>query len=272
MIIGIIAINIAARTGRTVVLTKPGDVPEDLARGFQGDPEKQKSLGRETTYSSSIESLSFHLALILSSCGIAYIIMNLIKAYRVPVINQLPIWVYAILVMFGVNFFIQKIGLGKLVDPKVKSRITGVCSDYAITAAIASLPVYTILQYILPLLTLIALGYILTFLTIFMLSKKFFTDCYFERGISLWGTMTGVFFTGLMLLKICDPDYKLPVLNDYSLSFSMTTLSGFIIMPLSVSFMLHYGFFTNLLLQGGITILSVVILLFANGISRRFNT
>ena len=37
-----------------------------------------------------------------------------------------------------------------------------------------------------------------------------------------------------MLLKIVDPDYKLTVLNDYSISFSLTSITGFIIMPMIV--------------------------------------
>jgi ESS family glutamate:Na+ symporter len=271
MIIGIIAINIAARTGRTAILKKPQDIPPDLGRGFQGDREKQKSLGKETTYNSSIESISFHLAVILASCGIAYIIMNLVKSRHVPVIYQLPIWVYAIMVMYGVNFIIQKAGLDRLIDVKTKSRIAGVFSDYAITAAIASMPVQAILKYILPLTVLVGLGYILTYLTVFGISKRVFTDCYFERGIAIWGTQTGVFLTGLMLLKICDSDYTLPVLNDYSVGFSMTSLFGFILMPLTVGFMLNYGFLTNMLVQGGITLLAVAVLLFANQISKHLN-
>ncbi|MDR3139368.1 MAG: hypothetical protein LBT95_06800, partial [Treponema sp.] len=122
MIIGIIAINVAARTGQTVILTKPGDIPPDMARGYQMDPEKQQSTGKETTMSSSIESLTFHLAVILSACGLAYILMNLIKYFKVPLVNQIPIWAWAIVVMFAVNFFIQKIGLGDLIDRKTKSR------------------------------------------------------------------------------------------------------------------------------------------------------
>jgi ESS family glutamate:Na+ symporter len=158
MIIGIIAINVAARTGHTAILTKPAEIPPDMAKGIQWDPDQQKSMGKETTLNSSIESLTFHLAVILGGCGLAYIIMTLVKFYKVPVITQIPIWPYALVVMFGVNFLIQKLGLGNLIDGKTKSRIAGTCSDYAITAAIASMPVHAILPYIVPILVMVALG------------------------------------------------------------------------------------------------------------------
>jgi ESS family glutamate:Na+ symporter len=272
MIIGIIAINIAARKSRTAILAEPWEIPAEIARGFEKDPEKQNVLGRETTFNSSIESLSFHLAIILSGCGVAYIIMNLVRRYNVPVIYQLPIWVYALLVMFGINSLIQKTGLKTLVDTKTKSRITGVCADYAITAAVASLPVQAIMKYIVPLMILIVLGYVLTYITIFGLSKIVFPDCYFEQGITIWGTYTGVFLTGLMLLKICDPDYRLPVLNDYTVSFSMTTLFGFILTPLTVGVMLNYGFLANILVQGGISLACIVLLFSVHIISERKGT
>jgi ESS family glutamate:Na+ symporter len=271
MIIGIIAINVAARTGKTAILTKPGDIPPDMAKGYQMDPTRQQSMGKETTMSSSIESMTFHLSVILGACGIAYICMNLIKYYKVPLINQIPIWAWAIVVMFGVNFCIQKIGLGNLIDSKTKSRIAGVCSDYAITAAIASLPVQAILAYIVPILVMVIAGYIVTYVFLFTLFKKFFADCYFERAISLWGCSTGVFLTGLMLLKICDPDYKTPVLNDYSMGFSLTSVSNFILMPITVSMLLYQTFSINVLFQSGLLVIGLGLLLCGNQISRRLN-
>jgi ESS family glutamate:Na+ symporter len=269
MIIGIIAINVAARTGHTSILTKPADLPPDMAKGIQWEREKQKSMGKETTINSSIESLTFHLAIILGGCGLAYVIMNLVKFYKVPVIYQIPIWPYAIVVMFGINAIIQKAGLGRLVDTKTKSRIAGTCSDYAITAAIASMPVHAILQYIVPILVLVALGYVITFAAVFLLTRKVFADCWFERGVALWGALTGVFITGLMLLKICDPDYKLPVLNDFSVGFSLTTLGGFILVPVTVAMFLTYSFGVNLLFQGGITLATFIVLIIAYFIGGR---
>ena len=260
MVIGIILINIAARRGQTALLSKPGDIPEDMAKGFQRDPAKQKSTGSETTLNSSIESLTFHLSIILAACGIAYILLNLVRTYRVPIINQIPIWPYALVVMFGINFLINKLGFATLIDAKTRSKIAGTLSDYAIVAAIASMPVHAILQYIAPILVLVILGFIFTYLIIFTACKICFDDCKFERAVSIWGTSCGVFLTGLMLLKICDSDYKLPVLNDFSIGFSMTSLLGFIMMPVTVAMMLNQGFIPNLALQLGVTLAASVVL------------
>ena len=266
MILGIISINIAARRGQTAILTKPSDIPIDMAKGYQMEPEKQRSTGKETTFSSSLESLTFHLAIILTGCGLAYILMNLIKFYKVPGLTEIPIWAYAIIVMFGVNFVIQKIGLGNLIDDQTKSRISGTCSDYAIVASIASLPVHAVLKYVVPLLVLIVGGYIITYGLTMILGKIFFQDYWFERSMTVLGTSCGVFLTGLMLLKICDPDFKSPVLNDYSMGFSFCSVSSFILLPISVSMMLHSSLSVNLLFQAILLVIAFAILIFSDRI------
>lgn len=268
MLIGIAAINIAARRGKTAILKKPGDIPIDVSKGYQMLPEKQPSMGRETTYSSSIESLTFHLSIILVGCGIAFILMNVAKAYKIPGLSVIPIWAYAIVVMFAVNFAIQKIGLGNLIDTKTKSKIAGTCSDYAITAAIASMPVRAIMQYIVPIFAMVFVGYIVTFLLAWFLCKYFFDDCHVERSVAVLGTCSGVFLTGLMLLKICDPDYELPVLNDYSVGFSFTSITAFVLMPITVSIMLHYSIVQNLIYQGCVLAVIAALLLFASRASK----
>jgi ESS family glutamate:Na+ symporter len=139
------------------------------------------------------------------------------------------------------------------------------------TAAIASLPVQAILAYIVPILVMVVLGWVITHIFLFTLFKKFFSDCYFERAVSLWGCSTGVFITGLLLLKICDPDFKTPVLNDYSMGFSLTSVTSFILMPITVSMLLSQSFLVNLLFQAGLLAVGMALLLGANYISRRLS-
>jgi ESS family glutamate:Na+ symporter len=195
--------------------------------------------------------------------------MNAAKANKIPGLMQIPIWAYSILVMFGVNFAIQKAGLGSLIDGKSKSRIAGVCSDYAITAAIASMPVQAVLQYIAPILVMVFIGYMATYWLSAFLCWKFFDDCQFERSMAILGTSTGVFLTGLMLLKICDPDYELPALNDYSVGFSFASVTNFVLLPISVNMMLTYGFGINLAFQAGILAAALAAAIFANQLSKR---
>lgn len=263
MIMGIIGINVAARRGKTAVLKKPGDIPADMAKGFQMDQEKQVPLGKETTFNSSIDSLTFHLAIILGGCGLSYVLMNAMKALNVPGLSNVPIWAYAIMVMFGVNYVIQKIGLGNLIDSKTKSRISGACSDFAITAAIASMPVRAIMQYIVPILVMVVIGYVVTYFATRMMCDRLFSDYRIERSMAILGTCTGVFLTGLMLLKICDPDYETPVINDFSIGFSFVSVLNFALMTIFVGIILNYSAIVSTAIFFGLFIVYVLIGIFA---------
>jgi ESS family glutamate:Na+ symporter len=259
-----------ARRGKTLLLKKPGDIPMDTAKGVQFDASKQASGGKETTYNSSIESITFHLCIMLLGCAIAYLLMNWVRANNVPIITQIPIWAYAIIVMFGVNFLIQKLKMGTLVDNKTKSKITGTLSDFAITAAIASMPLQTILTYMAPILFMCLMGYTVTFLVVYLTVRYSFSDCVVERTATLWGATTGVFLTGLMLLKICDPDYELPVLNDYTIGFSFTSITGFIMMPVLVNMMIFSGTAPTLIFQLGIFLATFILLAVATKAGKKF--
>ena len=68
------------------MLKKPADIPEPLRVGFEKDIKKQNSVGRETTLSSSIDTLAFHAALIFVACGLAYLLLMGAEKFQIPVL------------------------------------------------------------------------------------------------------------------------------------------------------------------------------------------
>jgi ESS family glutamate:Na+ symporter len=258
-----------ARRGKTTLLKKPAALPVEILRGIQPDAAKQLWGAKETTYSSSIESVAFHLAIALVGAGISYAIMNLVKTLQIPFISELSIWTYCLGVMYFINLFIQKTGLGGLIDNRTKSSICGVCADYAITAAIASMPVRTVLQYAIPILFSCILGYVITFIIIAYFCGKYFDKYRTEFTVSMWGNATGVFLTGLMLLKICDPEYELPVLSEYSIGFSFTSATSFIMMPIVIGMLLRSNLTVNLITQILLFAFTLLALIFIHHIFNR---
>ena len=221
MLLGIVFINAAARKGKTALMTEPAKLSEDLLSGMIKDVSQQGSMGRETTHNSTIETSTLHMALILAACGIGYLIVKLLAAAG----SLMPVWIWAMAAMLGINAIIKKLKLGWLIDPKVKSKITGTLSDFAIVSAIASVPIQLVGQFIVPILVMCAIGFVATYFYIFKMSAWLLKDnCPFEHSIIAWGTSTGVVITGMMLLKICDPEYKTPALQDFSVGFSMISI------------------------------------------------
>lgn len=234
IVFGIIFINLAVRKNKTKIIKRiNNNVDKSMEVGYNKDINKQNSLGRETFLSSSIETITFHLAIIFTVCGIAYIVLNFVKKMNIAGLNVLPVWTYSMIIMFALNFIIKKLNLVWMVDAKVKAKIMGTLSDFAIVSAMTSLPIKAIINYIAPITVMCILGFIITYLLVFPLNSFFFKEDYsFERAIISWGTLTGVLITGMTLLKICDPEYKSPALSEFSLGFSLMSVTGLLIVPI----------------------------------------
>ncbi|TXJ21618.1 sodium:glutamate symporter [Brachyspira aalborgi] len=234
IVFGIIFINLAVRKNKTKIIKRiNNNADKSMEVGYNKDINKQNSLGRETFLSSSIETITFHLAIIFTVCGIAYIVLNFVKKMNIAGLNVLPVWTYSMIIMFALNFIIKKLNLVWMVDVKVKAKIMGTLSDFAIVSAMTSLPIKAIINYIAPITFMCILGFIITYLLVFPLNSFFFKEDYsFERAIISWGTLTGVLITGMTLLKICDPEYKSPALSEFSLGFSLMSVTGLLIVPI----------------------------------------
>ena len=234
ILIGIVLINWAARNGQTALLKKPADIPEPIRVGYQKDISKQASIGRETTMSSSIDTVAFHAALIFVACGLAYLVLSFMKSLKIPVLSSISVWAYAMIVMFVIWGIMNKLNLGYLVDGRVKSKISGSFTEYAVIAAIASLPIKAVAAYIVPILVMVIVGYIVTAGTLVLFCKRFLKGYWFEQMIGTLGMSTGVFLTGVLLLRICDPELKSPALANYSLSYTVTSIIYFAMLNLFI--------------------------------------
>lgn len=231
LIIGILMINVAARRGYTKIIKEASSVPAEMLAGFFNPKQERPSMGTQTTVTNNIETLSLHLGILLIATGAGYIIANLLKRLNWSLLGALATWIYALAAMYVIWFVIRKCKIDYLFDEKVKNTVTGLLSDYLITAAIMSIPVQVVINYWLPLLTMCVLGLIVTPTVIYFLGKKFVGDSWFEKSLGPLGCCTGVFVTGMLLIKMADPDFQTSALNDYSLAY---TIHNFYIIPLVV--------------------------------------
>ena len=249
MIAGILLINFYCRKGETRMLDKPADLPEVTVFGFTKDVKAQPNVGRETTNNSSIETITVHLGIILIDCALSYFLLAKAKQYNVPGLSVIPVWFYGLILMYGINFLLRKLKLDWMIDKKVKGRIVGAISDFAIVCAVASMNVKAVAAYIVPIIVCSVLGFLVTFFACFVMHKFCFgkNDYYVERSIMCWGVNTGVMINGMMLLKICDPGYDSPTLKDFSMGFAVVSISGIFYQPLMYSLIATGTEVTNLL-------------------------
>ncbi|HHW93766.1 MAG TPA: sodium:glutamate symporter [Clostridiaceae bacterium] len=244
MFFGIILINRATRRGETHYLGGKGKLPREMLQGYTKEVDQQKSLGRETMYSSSIETFTIHIGILFLASGLAYLLHRQLRVW-VPDLF-IPVWFYALLIMYVLNFIMLKLKLHWIIDTKVKSRITGTLSDFAITAAMMTMPIKTISQFVVPITIMCVIGFIVTYFFTFPLFRKAFKDNFaFERAIMSWGVNTGVMMTGMTLLRVCDPDYESPVISDFSMGFALMSIFSLVISPIDYYFLKNSSTSTN---------------------------
>lgn len=266
ILIGIGLINWAARHGHTALLKKPADIPEPLRIGYQKDMTKQNSIGRETTLSSSIDTVAFHAAIIFVACGLAYIVLSFTKKFKIPVLSSISVWAYAMIVMFIIWEIMRKLNLNYLIDDKVKSKISGSFTEYAVIAAIASLPIKAVAAYIIPIIVMVVLGYIVTTGVLFFFCKKYLKGYWFEQMIGTFGMSTGVFLTGVLLLRVCDPNLESPALANYSLSYTITSIIYFAMLNLFIMLPMSYGAGITTIVAIGIGVIILIITIISSKI------
>lgn len=252
ILLGIVHINRAAKNGRTVLLKEASVLPDAEAAGIQKDISKQGSVGRETTSNSNIECLTVHIALIFIASTLAYLIRGAATKYNMPGFKEVPVWPYALIVMYVINYVLKALKLQWLIDSKVKSHLSGMLADIAITAAIASMPLKAVAAYLIPMVIVSIIGFILVYFASIIVYRFLLPDsCPFERGIYVWGMGTGVMMTGLALLKICDPNYDLPVLEDYSVASIIISITDLVALPIMYH-ILCYGTSRQMIVFGAV--------------------
>lgn len=237
VLLGVLLINIGARKGYTRVIKSVDELPQEMLTGLV-PPDEAPSIGKSTTSGMSMDSLTWHLCLVFMSVGLAYVVDALLKA----VIPQITFPVYAIALLCGIviQLVVRLLKLDAYVDKGVITHIGSSASDLLVFFGVASIKVAVVARYWVPIVLLAVLGLALVVLY-FTLSPKFFKSYWFERGIYIFGMSTGVLATGVILLRICDPEFRTGVLEDFGLAWIVLSILDAVVVALSPMFVVAGG-------------------------------
>lgn len=107
-----------------------------------------------------------------------------------------------------VNRVLCALKLQKYVDARTLSRISGVCLDFLVVAAVSSIRLDVIVDHAMSML-LISIAALASMLFYFYwLAPRVFSEDWFEQAIVHFGVNTGVTAVGFMLLRVVDPDLE----------------------------------------------------------------
>lgn len=223
ILIGIWIINIMARKGYTQYITNPDNLPVEMKVGLIEKEEDRPSAGQQTTAGGAIDTLGLHFGFIMMVVAFGYFVYDIIQKYQVPVLIYMSSWFWMLVAMYIVWPIVRAFGGDKYFDPNIKSKIQGGVTDVVVCAAIMSMPIETVLQYWLPILVTLILGFLCTVPVILFLHRRYLQEDWLEKSMGPLGMMTGDFITGVLMTRMVDPDFKSNAMGDFSIAYALNT-------------------------------------------------
>ncbi len=164
-------------------------------------------------------------------------------ATDVYLLTYVPLFPLAMIGGIIVQIFIDRFDTHKLVDRQMMVRIQGFALDLLIVAALATLSLSVIGQFFVPFLLLSVVGINWNVVVFLVLAPRIIPDYWFERGIGDLGQSMGVTATGLILMRIADPDGKTPAYEAFGykqLAFE-PFLGGGLVTAIAVPVIAQFG-------------------------------
>ena len=221
IIIGVAVINWAVRKGKA----------ECLDNGLQMSLEEQRGLYRKdenipaammTSRPSSIEPLSLHLATVGLAILIGWLLLSGLQwlesalwGQYLQLMEYLPLFPLAMLGGVVVQLYLDKTGNGYLLDQQMMFRIQSLALDLLIISALATLSLTAIAENWESFLILSISGVAFSTFVLVWLTPRILPSFWLERGVGDFGQSMGVTATGLILMKIADPEDKSPALEAF---------------------------------------------------------
>lgn len=278
VVLGMILVNWGIARGHTKFVRSQQKADESVKEAEEEDDcaiirdtprPKQKGL-------ESVEPLAFHLAYIAVAIGIGYLLLQgmillentLLIPLGAPVLlGHIPLFPLA---MIG-GVIVQKLHRHYFsflaLSREMMLSIQGAALDLLILSALGTLTISALADNWAPLLLLIIAGLAWNIGAFLFLARRMLPDYWFERAIGDFGQSQGVTATGLLLMRIVDPETKSPAFEAFGykqLLFEPFVGGGFFT-AMSVPLIFNFGGLTVLLITGALMVIWLLVGLFYFG-------
>ena len=192
------------------------DMPESSIIGIY-EPAERPSAGSQTVSAASVDSLGFHLAIIGLGVFIGYLIHSVLVRVELLVwppsadgrafFDSFPLFPLCMIGGLVVQLFFANFTKRNPLDHRLMQRLSGTAMDFLVVAAISTINVEVVLGGLVPLAILVVAGVLWNVFCVMWLARRLLpADSWFERAIAEMGQSMGVTATGLLLLRVVDPE------------------------------------------------------------------
>lgn len=192
---------------------KRNELPDYVLRGYHLPDEKMEVAGYLPVHSGNLDAFAFQFGAIGIVYGLTWFIYWLLsKAIGPDTMSSLWGFFFAIalLLAFLMQLVMKKLKIFYLLDQGLQRRISGWAVDYLVVATLIPISFWVVGQFIVPILLLSVVGGLWTLAFGYYFGKRM-SPLGFERMLAIYGANTGTMASGLLLLRIVDPDFKTTV-------------------------------------------------------------
>lgn len=221
VVVGIALVNWGVRTGRAQVVA--GDARTSLAeqRGLY-ERGRRPTGALLTVRTASVEPLAVHVAVVAVAILVGLGLLEGLQALEaalwadtVELFAFVPLFPLAMIGGVVVQVLVDRFDRSGIVDRQTMLRIQGIALDLLIVSALATLSIQAIADNLVPFLLLAVAGVAWCVGAFVLLARRMIPGFWFERGIGDLGQSLGVTATGLVLIKVADPDGKTPAMEAF---------------------------------------------------------
>ncbi len=193
---------------------------------FSRDRKEPKPVGSYlTSESEAIDSMTLQTGLVIFTYFLSYLLLLGLTNVLALIGNagvQLgeSLWginfIFAALTGMIVRKIIVALKGDHIIDNLTMNRVSGLLVDIMVTAAIGAISIAVIANYWLPILIVSIVGGAISIWAVIYIGSRMYKTHRFFRTLMIFGVSTGTLSTALALIRVVDPEFDSPVVEDYT--------------------------------------------------------
>ncbi|MEM7218840.1 MAG: sodium/glutamate symporter [Pseudomonadota bacterium] len=241
------------------------------------DEKSRLVTGHHVTNSANLDTFAWHIGIL----GVAYLLTDQYIRALHPIAAQIPLgsanlghifshnlfFIHGLIICLILRRLMDRFGVGRFIDDDTQRRITGSAVDFMVVATLASIQFGLLAKYFAPIAAVCVSVTIGTAVLCFGFGRLV-QRLGVERALTSFGCCCGSTGTGLVLLRVLDPDLSTPVARELAFFNIAILFLGFHVLTLMAPVLPSFSL-TTIVGVYGLTFVAGMAALVA--LSRRLN-
>ncbi len=268
IIAGTILANWGRRKGYIAYQEAPPSGEEDELGFIHQEDADTRRIRARLMRNLLIDPLSLNFGFVALAVGIGWLILEVLKRIEFltwgqtgfKLIDYVPLFPMALIGGIIVQLLAKRLRISPLIMRPLQNHIAGLALDIVIVTALASISLSILGKNLVPFLLISLTGIIWNVGAFLLLAPRLLPSYWFERGIGDMGQSMGVTATGILLIRMVDPDNQTGAFESFAYKqlFFEPIVGGGLFTAAAPALIKEFGATSILILTAGLLIFWLV--------------